>query len=292
MIIEYYKYSEKDISKYLPFVKSALRFFDEHYQYRHKQLSGNALDDDGKLVFYPSTAAEMYKIARNPVDVIAALSRLLPEMIKLPLHYVSKEEKEYFESYLKRIPHIPFDIKEGHKVIKPAESWEYVANMEIPELYPVFPYGLYGVGKENIDVAINTFYYGESNEKKSFKDCWSQVGIFASRLGLVDESARLVVDKLADSSRRFPTFWGPGPDWVPDTDHGGAGMINLQEMLIQCVDDKIYLFPAWPKEWDVDFKLNAPNNTIIEASLKNGKIQKLSIFPEERRKDVILQPIK
>ncbi|TGV04204.1 DUF5703 domain-containing protein [Flavivirga rizhaonensis] len=286
MILDYYYFSGKDISSYLPFIKSSIKFFDEHYQYREKNRTGKPLNENGKLVFYPSTAAEMYKMARNPADVIAALKVVSSRMLKLPDNYISLTEKEYYQSLLKRIPEIPFDIKEGHKVIKPAESWEYVANQEIPELYTVFPYGIYGLHKPDLEVAINTWNYGESKDKKTFTNCWSQVGIFAARLGLVDEAAHLVVDKLANSGRRFPAFWGPGPDWVPDVDHGGAGMINLQEMLMQTDGEKIYLFPTWPKEWDVKFKLNAPNNTVVEAELKNGKLINLQVLPENRKNDI------
>jgi hypothetical protein len=35
-------------------------------------------------------------------------------------------------------------------------------------------------------------------------------------------------------------------------------MIGLQEMLLQTNGDSLLLFPAWPKEWDVTFKLHAP----------------------------------
>ncbi|MEN0056564.1 MAG: hypothetical protein AAGC65_23000, partial [Mucilaginibacter sp.] len=69
---------------------------------------------------------------------------------------------------------------------------------------------------------------------------------------------------------------------------GGSGMIGLQEMLLQVDDKKIYLFPAWPKNWDVHFKLHAPYNTTIEASLKNGKVEHLKVLPTERSKDVIM----
>ncbi len=78
--------------------------------------------------------------------------------------------------------------------------------------YPVFPYGIYGIHKPNLDIAVNTFFYGESNERRKFTQCWSQVGIFASRLGLVDEAVHLVKDKLGNADNRFPAFWGPGPD--------------------------------------------------------------------------------
>ncbi|MCD6347988.1 MAG: hypothetical protein J7L96_11265, partial [Bacteroidales bacterium] len=40
--------------------------------------------------------------------------------------------------------------------------------------------------------------------------------------------------------------------------------------------------------WDVDFKLNAPKNTTLEASLKNGKITQLKVTSLEREKDVII----
>ncbi|WP_199769323.1 DUF5703 domain-containing protein [Flavivirga eckloniae] len=286
MILDYYKFSGNDISDYLPFIKSSLLFFDQHYKYRLKEETGKSLDKNGKLVFFPSTAAEMYKIAKNPSDVLSALTAILHRMLELPKKYVSKKEKEYYTGYQNRIPEIPLDIKEGHKVIKPAESWEYVANQEIPELYPVFPYGIYGIHKPDLDVAVNTYYYGESNAKRKFTACWSQVGIFAARLGLKDEAARLVIDKLDNAKNKFPAFWHSGPDWLPDVDHGGSGMINLQEMLMQTHDDSIFLFPAWPKDWDVKFKLHAPQKTVLEVELKDGKLIQLNVYPKSMRKRV------
>lgn len=80
---------------------------------------------------------------------------------------------------------------------------------------------------------------------------------------------------------------GPGHDWTPDHNWGGSGMIGLQKMLMQTIGDEIRLFPAWPKEWDVDFKLHAPQNTVIEGVLKNGQLTLKSITPESRRKDII-----
>lgn len=94
--------------------------------------------------------------------------------------------------------------------------------------------------------------------------------------------------KLQDSPRRFPTFWGPGHDWVPDHNWGGSGMIGLQEMLMQTIGNDIVLFPAWPKEWDVDFKLHAPQNTIVEGRLKNGQVQYVNVTPKSREADIVL----
>jgi len=78
------------------------------------------------------------------------------------------------------------------------------------------------------------------------------------------------------------------PDNEPDFDHGGAGMSILQEMLIQTNGTKILLFPAWPKEWDVDFKLHAPQNTIVSGKLAGGELKDLKVIPESRKEDIIL----
>lgn len=65
-------------------------------------------------------------------------------------------------------------------------------------------------------------------------------------------------------------------------------MIALQEMLMQNVGDSILILPCWPKEWNVSFKLHAPKQTTVECTYNNGKIEKLSVFPESRRKDIII----
>jgi hypothetical protein len=57
-------------------------------------------------------------------------------------------------------------------------------------------------------------------------------------------------------------------------------------MLMQTSDSTIYLFPAWPKDWDVHFKLHAPYNTTVEVSMKKGKIELMKVIPQSREKDV------
>ena len=107
-------------------------------------------------------------------------------------------------------------------------------------------------------------------------------------MGLTNEAAGYNIKKLENSGRRFPPFWGPGHDWVPDHNWGGSGMIGLQEMLVQTDDRKIYLFPAWPKDWDVDFKLHAPYRTVVQGTLRNGKLETFKVTPKQRRKDIKL----
>jgi len=56
---------------------------------------------------------------------------------------------------------------------------------------------------------------------------------------------------------------------------------------MQSEDEKIILFPAWPKEWDVEFKLRAPYNTTVEGIYRNGEVELLKVKPEWRAENVI-----
>ena len=287
MILEYYRYSGKDISAYLPFIDSSVTFFDEHYQFRHKKRTGRALDDDGHLVIYPSRGCETYVDANNPADVIAGLNTVLSCLVELPDDYVPAPKKEKYRVMLKRIPPLPVKEKDGKPYLAGAESWSRFAVGEIPELYSVFPYGLYGIGRPDLALARFTWTDCLKERQKNRREPWYQGGIFTARLGLTDEAREIAVFKLADSGLRFPAF-RDSDDWCPDHNWLGAGMIGLQEMFMQCVGRKIYLLPAWPKDWNVDFKLHAPYQTIVEGMYRDGQIEDLKVTPPHRRSDIVI----
>ena len=273
MILETKSYNNADITRYQPLIESCLRFFDEHYRYLAQHRGRKAFDGDGKLIIYPGSACETYKMANNASSTIAGLRTVLKTLRN--------------DSLLKMIPEIPLRTVNGKTMIAPAKTWERVNNVESPQLYPVFPWRIYGVGKDSLDIARNTYFYDTDALKFRSHVGWKQDNIFAACLGLTDEAKRLNTLKLADGPYRFPAFWGPGFDWSPDHNWGGSGMIGLQEMLLQTTDDgKILLFPACSREWNVHFKLHAPQNTTVEVELKNGKVQIISVVPEERRKSI------
>ncbi|MBB5437842.1 hypothetical protein HDC92_001516 [Pedobacter sp. AK017] len=284
MMLETESYAGKAVKPYLPFISSCLSFFDEHYTYLARQRGSKAVDGSGHLVLYPGSAAETYKMAYNATSTIAALKTVLSRLLQVK--DITTEQKQSWEAMLKRIPPISFREFNGHTTIAPAKVWERVNNTESPQLYPVYPWGIYGIGRPGLDTAINTFNNDPDVLKFRSHIGWKQDNIFAARLGLTKEAAELTLGKLKDSGRRFPAFWGPGFDWVPDHNWGGSGMIGLQEMLLQSNGKAIYLFPAWPKEWNVRFRLHAPYQTIVEAELKDSQVKLLKVIPESRRKDI------
>ena len=264
MALEARRYGGMDITAYMPMIHSCLRFFDEHYQYLANQRGAKRLDGNGKLVLYPGSGGETFKGAYNSTSTIAAL-RTVAEAVHDTL-------------LLSRLPAIT--VKDG--MIAPALHYERIQNVESTQLYPVFPWRMYGVGRPDLEVARNTYWNDSLVVKFRTHIGWKQDVIWAACLGLTDEAARLLQLKLGDGPHRFPAFWGPGYDWTPDHNWGGSGMIAMQEMLLQEVDDVLYLFPAWPKAWDVRFKLHAGGHTTVEAEMKDGKVVNVKITPARK----------
>ena len=270
MALEAHRYNGMNIDKYLPMIRSCLRFFDEHYQYLARQRGDCPLDSNGKLVLYPGSGGETFKGAYNSTSTIAALRTVAEALCDTVL--------------LSRLP----EITVHNGMILPAKYYERVQNEETMQLYPVFPWRMYGVGRPDLKVAQKTYKNDFLARKFRSHVGWKQDAIWAACLGMTDEATRLLQLKLADGPYRFPAFWGPGFDWSPDHNWGGSGMIALQEMLLQEVDNTLYLFPAWPRNWDIRFKLHASGGTIVEAEMKNGQVVNVQVSPQERQHDVVL----
>src|SRR5207249_2743462 len=73
---------------------------------------------------------------------------------------------------------------------------------------------------------------------------------------------------------------GPG---ATECQRLGRGAESLHTALLQSApptpgaDPIIRVFPAWPREWDVSFKLLARGAFVISASMENGKIEFVEI---------------
>ncbi len=289
----------KDISSDMEWIKGTVRFFDTYYRNETMRLTGQELDMDGRLSIYPANAIELLIDAKNPTEVVAGLMRITDALTQLPETLVSTEEKKYFAHLIRILPDLPMEQKEGKTILKPALSWKNEYNLwELPEFYVAWPYRLKGVSHPGTEQLLtNTWELLPTRrfEKVNRDYSWMPVVVNMAAMGNTEEAAKRIVAKLGNFNpqARFPAFFGPGHDWVPDHNWGGSGMVGLQEMLMAANpygDGKIYLLPAWPTKWDVDFKLHAPEQTIIEASVKNAKIVRLKVTPENRRMDIVINP--
>jgi hypothetical protein len=278
MILDWAEYSGADPTRYMDFIESVVLFYDGFYPEN---------DESGRMVMYPGNALETFHPVRNPIDGVAGLDCLLRRMLELPENLASDNKKTRWKKILDRVPSITFTEKKGHRIIAYAESESPIHNCEIPELYAVFPYGQFGLGKKDLQVAIDTALYAADTEEQNTHISWHQQGIHFARLGMVDHAVAFLKKKLGNAEgRRTPVFWGPGHDWTPDHNWGGSGMIQLQEMLLQAEGDDLLLLPCWPPGKDVSFKLHAPRNTVVECVYRNNRVESLTVTPPERRSRV------
>jgi hypothetical protein len=263
----------------IPIADAVTEFFDVHYP----------RDTRGRIRFEPAQALETWHDATNPLPEIAGLRYVMPKLLELPAELTTAAQRSRWSRMLEELPPIPVGEKDGTNVVLPAERFDRKKNVENPELYCVFPFRLFGLTKPELSLARTTF----AARLHASHECWSQDDIQAAFLGLTDVAKEYVTMRAAPvshSDSRFPGFWNAFHDWVPDMDHGGVLQLALQSMLMQCEGRRIILLPAWPEEWDCDFKLHAPLRTVVEGKVRSGRIESLLVTPEERRADVIVWP--
>jgi hypothetical protein len=243
-------------------------------------------DAAGKLILSPTQSIETYwENVVNDTPSVAGLISVLDRLLALPQENVSATERAFWEKMRAAEPPLPMQMVHGKKFLLPAEKFAVIRhNCENPELYAVTPFRLFGVDKPGLETAVDTFW--RRNEKAILG--WSYDGQAAALLGLTDEAKRQLLAKAANANPnyRFPAIWGPNYDWLPDQDHGSNLMMVTQYMLLQSNGDRLLLLPAWPKDWNVHFKLHAPKQTTVECNYRNGKILMLKVLPESRRKDI------
>ncbi|MDP4273402.1 MAG: DUF5703 domain-containing protein [Bacteroidota bacterium] len=291
MALQLVKYSGEDLSSYLPFIESVARFYDEHYRMENLKRTGREYDENGKLVLFPLNSLELYSEATDPVEVVAGLKRITEEILSFPPSKVPLEARNWFEAFAKHIPDINFETRNGKTVIKPAKIYGREYNTtDFPEMYTLWPYGLFHAGKsEGLAEANNTWENLPSNRQSALEFwSWMCTPIYAAMMGRREDARRLIIEKLSNKNAnlKFPAFFGPGHDWLPDHNWGGSGMAGLQTMLLFNDQSDIFLFPAWPKEWDVTFKLHASEKTVVEGRYENGKIVALQVSPQQREQDI------
>ena len=272
----------------VPFADAIVTYYDQHWP----------RDAAGKIRMAPAQSLETYQLtAVNPTPDIAGLRSVIPRLLDLPRDLTSNEQRTAWRKTFRDLPPIPLGrttangkippfgngATNGLPTILPAEEYPGTHNSENPELYVAFPYRLYGVGKPGLELA-RTAYAARRSPQKT---CWGQDGTESAVLGLTDEAKETVTSEFSNfGNERFPWFWRPAHDWIPDFDNGGSGMTTLQLMLMQCEGKRVILLPAWPADWSADFKLRAPLETVIEGSVRHGKITSLKVTPASRRKDI------
>jgi hypothetical protein len=281
MMLDYFHHTfDRDFLQktVLPFSREILTFFEQHYP----------TNAQGKLVMHPSQALETWWHCTNAMPEVAGCIAVTERLLELPAELASASDRTLWLRLRSMLPAIPRREVNDRKALAPAEFYADKRNIENPELYSVFPFRLFAFNRPNADWALTALEHRWDRGNRG----WRQDDIFMTYLGLACEARKAIVSRARsyDRGERFPAFWGPNYDWTPDQDHGGVLMKAFQSMLLQTDGEKVFVLPAWPKEWNADFKLHAPRQTVIEGVYRDGRMLSLKVTPESRLADVIVLP--
>ena len=261
----------------VPFAREILLFFDKHY------LRGPG----GKLRIDPGQALETWWITVNSSPDVAGLRFCLDQLLAMKAGTTADQAN--WKRFRAEIPDVSLQTIEGRQAIAPAEHWEHQGNGENAELYPVFPFRCFGLALGSQDLVEWTMEHRTC--KNTFGDkCWPQDDIGWAYAGNAKEAAKGLDIRFrhASTGLRFPIYGNEITDGIPDWDHFGCGSIALQRMLAQEGNGKIYLLPAWPAEWDVNFKLHLQGGVVLTGTVKDGKLVTWDIKPKTRKADVVV----
>lgn len=287
--LEYYDYSGDESflkNNAYPVTKSVCEFFTHILQKR----------SDGRYHLGPASALETWWLVDDPADALDGIRAIFPKFIALSEKLDRNADlRVKCKDILALLTDPPRGLWRSGKVFDlsvdvyaPARCvGPYLErkNGETPQLYRIYPYGLSGIGTADYELAKRTY---EKRIINNLPAGWSQDGIWAARLGLADEAARIVKEQARLKNSFRYGGWKSGDDvtWPEDDtlpaherlsinpflDAGGNSAFNLQEMLLQSHNGVIRIIPAWPKDWSGLFRLRARHGFIVTAAVEKAKV--------------------
>lgn len=269
----------------LPWIEGTVKFYGTFYK----------PGPDGKLVIHPSNGLEYAGDATNPIEVVAGLTRITAGLLALP--ELSAASRAWLREFQAKLPALPTGRRQGRLALLPAQEFTREYNKWEPiEMYAYWPYRLAGITQPaTLQLARDTWETVPADRARLCKQDYSWMANVVNMAALAwpEKAKERAIYKMANNTApqaRFPAFFGPGHDWLPDHNWGGAGMTGIQEMLLAPEPGphgKLHLFAGWPPEWDVAFKLHAPGPTLVEGALRGGKLEALKVTPSSRAADVV-----
>eukprot|EP00475_Leptophrys_vorax_P009811 TRINITY_DN164_c0_g3_i1.p1 TRINITY_DN164_c0_g3~~TRINITY_DN164_c0_g3_i1.p1 ORF type:complete len:772 (-),score=187.26 TRINITY_DN164_c0_g3_i1:117-2207(-) len=298
MLLDHFMYTQDEatLKRYLPIASMTVEFFFYHYHNRTAE---------GKYIFWPTQALESFwcdwpstaeNCPNNDHPTVASMHALTTRLLSLPETLTTSKQRDLWRSFNALLP--DFTLTKDGKAFEPAAFYVPVRqNEETPELYSVHPFRLFTLGKkitekQSIERSINSFF--SSKYAYSYNVGWNYGILNAALLGLTNMTEKMILERIATSppqGYRFPGFAPHIQDFEPSADHYAVYNTAINWMLMQPADDaqdSILLFPAWPCNWEVSFKMYGPRNTIVEVVYEDGQLKQLQVTPAERKSDLIM----
>ena len=305
-MIDYYELTGDEdflIHGLVPYAAGLFRFFDQYF----------TRDAAGKLVIWPCMTSEAYVkfpdngfVPANPMGGVALLRSQLPRLLALKGHPgISSDLIGLWQRVYDATPEYPRGMRRNGKLgLAPHEpDWDIEQKKsqghDRSTLYAIWPYRGFmfpaaGTSPADYELATNTLALDDNGSRS-----WQYGDYCAAILGLADRARKGVLTRINSTEGtstsgepgffRFPSFrYVRSPDWMPNVEGGNVVLSTLNYMLWNWKGDTIYVCPAWPKDWDCEFKFRGPKQTLVQGRVQAGQVFLDRVVPESRRKDIII----
>ncbi|HEY3416781.1 MAG TPA: hypothetical protein VGM23_07855, partial [Armatimonadota bacterium] len=287
----------------LPFMKECVDFF---LDYATKEA-------DGLYHITPCDARETYWRVRDGLNNLTALYAALPilqkESARLKIFTDMQPQWNEFLTHLAPLPvnaekdvYAPCVIPETippstnpninrlYPLQNTTTSYSKVFNSENVELDIFYPFALAGIGSANYDRALRTY----QTRRHQGSSGWDWTSLCAARLGLGDETARVLAEHARNTQTSPQGFWysPAGVYWanvIPDCpyfDSAGVNAAGTTEALLQSYHGLIRVWPAVPASWDGAYRLRAETGFMVASEHRASQvcyIEVESLFGEQCR---------
>ncbi len=251
---------------------------------------------DGKYHIYHVNDNEPIRNGNNTGEEISSMMGILPVAIKASeILNVDADLRPLWRELLQNLSPLPMsnafpELKNQPlrhvKSLLPVQQGCHASALPDLNTMPVFCFDLCTLESKDtmmVRVATNTFnaYYKNGIKEGSTAGPLCMLPIAGAMLGRTEVTKYLIYNQMKAINR---SIFENRMDWFEGLqgttcERLGRGADALQNALVQSIPSKpgeptiIRVFPAWPKEWNGQFKLLCRGNFMVSSSFQDGDIK-------------------
>jgi hypothetical protein len=277
-----------------PMIKGVTEFY--------RNFTNIRKEPDGKYHIYNVNDNESVRGGHNTVEEISSMMGIFPAAIRASeILGIDSDLRLLWKEFLKNLSPLPLS-SDYPDIYKPGSPVTFVrslppvvqgpaAGRPDGNTMPVWFFDLCNPVAGNTDlvkIANSTYdsYFPDGINTNSQVYVLSKLAVTGTMLGRIDATRYLIPNQIRTAEietmpNRMTLREGYQTTGVQNL---GRMADALHYALLNSAppgpgqDPVIALFPAWPEEWDADFKLLARGNFLVTSSFRNGKIAYLEIF--------------
>ncbi|MEP9360401.1 glycoside hydrolase family 95-like protein [Sphingomonas sp. KR3-1] len=287
-----------------PMLRGAVEFYRHHPMVR--------LEADGRFHIQGSNNSEPIRDARDASEDLAALRAVIPALLRAAaLLDRDKALQPAWRDFLDRLAPLPCsddpdvlgaDLLHGPRTLAAARGPARYFNPDYvraePHTLPVWFFDLCGVEardtalRDLAQATLDRLVESHGPASKTWNNGLTKLPIAAALLGRAELVRDLVPRQMGALAApgalantpllRNRLSLGEGAQAM-SAQHLGRASEALQLALLQSAppapgeDPILHLFPAWPTDWDADYRLHARGGFVVEATMTRGAVTRLEL---------------